>query len=82
MIDVRLKIFGPLRDIIPCDEISLQVPPPATGEAAFEALALDYPALRRWRPSVRLAVNCCYVPFETPLSQGDELGFIPPVSGG
>jgi molybdopterin converting factor small subunit len=29
-----------------------------------------------------LSVNRRYAPFETPLEDGDEVAFIPPVSGG
>jgi len=82
MISVRLRLFGPLKDIARVDEISLQVPPPYTGDSAFEVLARTFPDLRQWRPSIRLAVNLSYVPFDTPLKGGDEIGFIPPVSGG
>lgn len=82
MPDVEVKIFGPLRDIVGADRIALAVPPPGTGEKAFEALASRYPAVSPWKASVRLAVNLEYVPLETLLHVGDEVCFIPPVSGG
>jgi molybdopterin converting factor small subunit len=82
MISVRLRLFGPLRGIVRRDEISLRVPPPFSGHAAFETLSAEYPALRPWRSSVRLAVNLRYVSFEETLNEGDEISFIPPVSGG
>ncbi len=31
---------------------------------------------------LRVSVNARYVPFEAPLGEGDEVAFIPPVSGG
>jgi sulfur-carrier protein len=82
MIDVTLKIFGPLRDIVGRSELSFRVPPPYTGESAFEALASTYAGLRQWRSSVRLAVNLEYTNFDHMLRPGDEISFIPPVSGG
>jgi len=82
MIEVRYRVYGPLRDIVRCDELALQVPPPCTGEAAFDVLADAFPPIRAWRPSLRLAVNLCYVPFEVALNEGDEISFLPPVSGG
>ena len=82
MTRVRLRVFGPLKDIVRCEEMTLEIPPPGNGEAAFETLASSFPALRPWRASVRLAVNLCYVPFDAPLQGGDEISFIPPVSGG
>jgi molybdopterin synthase sulfur carrier subunit len=77
-----MKVFGPLKDILQKDEAQLAVPPPFTGEAAFDALASANPKLDSWRSSVRLAVNLEYAPFDHILKPGDEISFIPPVSGG
>ncbi len=82
MINVTLKLFGPLRDVMQRDELQLQVPPPYKGDTAFELLTLSNPLLLRWRPSVRLAVNMEYTSFDHVLKSGDEICFIPPVSGG
>ena len=82
MINVEMKFYGPVRDIIKQDEFEFQVPAPYTGESAFEALVSLHPELRRWRTSLKLAVNLEYVPFDHPLRAGDEVSFIPPVSGG
>jgi molybdopterin converting factor subunit 1 len=82
MITVRVMVFGPLRDILGEPDITLEVPAQCTGEEAFEALASQHPQLRAWRKSLRLAVNLEYVPFATRLNDGDEVGFLPPVSGG
>lgn len=82
MIEVRVKIFGPLRDIVPQDEVVLKVPPPYNGEAAFDALASHHPRVRAWKASVRLAVNLEYADMQHRLRDGDEVVFIPPVSGG
>ncbi len=34
------------------------------------------------RQSLRVSVNAAYVPWTTTLADGDEVAFIPPVSGG
>lgn len=34
------------------------------------------------RADLRVAINRAYAPFSAPLSDGDEVAFIPPVSGG
>ena len=77
-----MKFFGPVRDILACDELQWDVPAPGTGEAAFESLASVYPALKPWKQSLGFAVNLEYVPFTHSLRPGDEISFIPPVSGG
>ncbi len=82
MINVDVKFFGPLRDIVRSNEISLEVPPPHSGDSTFDALVVIYPELSKWRPSVRLAVNFEYVPFTHNIRAGDEVSLIPPVSGG
>jgi molybdopterin converting factor subunit 1 len=79
---VRVVLFGPVRDIVGCSELSLDVGEPFTGNAAFETLAGRYPALRSWKGSTRFAVNREYAPFEQTVRSGDEVSFIPPVSGG
>jgi len=82
MISVNVKFFGPLRDIVRRDEMNVELPPASTGAEAFEKLSEAFPELRKWRQSVRLAVNLEYVQFTHGLKAGDEMSFIPPVSGG
>ena len=82
MVRVTVKVFGPLKDILSVDELQLDVPAPHTGEAAFETLAAQHQRLREWKSSVRLAVNLEYTSLDHVFKDGDEIGFIPPVSGG
>ena len=82
MNSVNVKFFGPLRDITQQDQLTIGIPESATGEELFERLASQYPDLRKWKESVRLAVNLEYVKFSSELKSGDEISFIPPVSGG
>ena len=82
MISVSVKFFGPLRDIVSEDGLMLELPDACTGDAAFEKLVTMYPDLRQWKQSVRLAVNLEYTQFSRELHAGDDVGFIPPVSGG
>ncbi len=82
MIRIGVKFFGPLRDIVGVDETQMSVASPCTGEAAFEQLSAKHPAIKAWRSTVKVAVNLEYVEFHRVLHDGDELCFIPPVSGG
>ena len=79
---VKVLFFGPLRDIVGAEEFCLPLEDSATGQSAFEALTRKFPALTPWRASLRLAVNKQYTAFEHRLGAGDEICFIPPVSGG
>jgi molybdopterin synthase sulfur carrier subunit len=62
--------------------MDLDLPDRATAGAAWERLAASHPALVPRRGSLAAAVNRRYVAFDTPLAEGDEVVFIPPVSGG
>ena len=75
-------MFGPLRDIIHSDEVQLDIPNPHNGETVFTLLARNAPQLQQWKSSVRVAVNLEYASFDRELHSGDEVSFIPPVSGG
>lgn len=79
---VKALFFGPLRDIVGSEELILDPGEALTGQSAFESLAKRFPALCPWRQSLRLAINRQYAPFEQKLDPGDEICFIPPVSGG
>jgi molybdopterin converting factor small subunit len=48
----------------------------------WEQLVQDYPAMADYRPSLSCAVNAEYARFKTAISDGDEIAFLPPVSGG
>ncbi len=82
MISVSVKFFGPLRDIVRDDDLKLELPDACTGEVVFERLASSYPDLHKWKQSIRLAVNLEYAQLSRSLRTGDEVSFIPPVSGG
>ena len=79
---IHIVAFGPVRDIVGISDIALELEEPCTGAVAFEALAARYPDLEPWKESVRLAVNRAYAPFDQTLNAGDEVSFLPPVSGG
>jgi len=63
-------------------ETTLPVPLAITVAEVLELLICQYPQLARWRTVTRFAVNEQFVPAATALQPGDELAFIPPVSGG
>jgi len=62
--------------------MELELPGSCTGEAIFEEIVSVYPDLRKWKHSVRLAVNLEYAQLSHVIHAGDDVAFIPPVSGG
>lgn len=79
---VRVRLFASLRESLGRDHVELDLPEGATAEDAWERLVSQCPALVARRRSLSAAVNRRYLPFDAPLSAGDEIVFIPPVSGG
>lgn len=79
---VRVRLFASLREAVGRSEVELDLPDGATAEAAWARLAGEHPGLAARRARLTAAVNRSYAPFDTPLRDGDELVFVPPVSGG
>lgn len=79
---VTVRLFARLKELTGAAEIPRQLPDGSTAEDAWNALARDFPELARYSTSVSCAVNESYARFTTPLSEGDEVAFLPPVSGG
>jgi molybdopterin converting factor small subunit len=48
----------------------------------WEKLAGEFPALEQYAPIISCAVNEEYAKFDARLHDGDEVAFLPPVSGG
>ncbi len=77
-----MRLFAWLREAAGCGEAELSLPEGATAEQAWRELASAHPALAGRRPGLLAAVNRSYASFDTALAEGDEVVFIPPVSGG
>ena len=82
MMRIRVRLFAFLREAAGRGEAELRLPPGATAEQAWQELAAEHPALAPSRPGLMASVNRRYATFETVLAEGDEVVFIPPVSGG
>lgn len=81
-INVRVLFFASLADLMGGRRRNLDLPAGATIADALRDLAKDAPDLVARAPHVSFAVNEAFVSVDTPLSDGDELALIPPVSGG
>lgn len=81
---VRVKVlfFGQLKDIVGRSEDSLEVPEAAQLGEIFGRYAEQYPKLADLRRSIVLARNQQFASPETLVAEGDEIAFLPPVSGG
>jgi molybdopterin converting factor subunit 1 len=79
---VNVRLFAGLHDLLGKRDVSVELADGATVAQLQEQLGREYPAVVPFLPTLVCAVDEEYVPAEHRLSDGDEVAFIPPVSGG
>ena len=79
---VTIKLFGRLHDLAGAAELERQLPEEASAADVWDLLAREFPGLEPYRRSVSVAVNVAFARMTTRLAPGDEVAFLPPVSGG
>lgn len=79
---VKVRLFAMLRQQAGWRERDIELPDAATVADAWTLIAKEAPAIAPQRDHVRFALNREYATADQPLSDGDELAFIPPVAGG
>ena len=79
---VSVRLFARLRDIAGTGELTREAATGATVGAVWAALVADYPELSPYEKSISCAVNADYSRFTATVAEGDEVAFLPPVSGG
>ncbi|MEY4673662.1 MAG: hypothetical protein RL148_1446 [Planctomycetota bacterium] len=80
MVRVTLRCFASVREALGQDVVHLTVPRGTTVAGLREMLGQDHPALLRL--ALAWAVNQGYADGTRELADGDEVAFIPPISGG
>lgn len=79
---VTIRLFARLRDLAGSGELVREVPAPATVQDVWRSLTLEVPALSEYERTMSVAVNADYSRMSAPVHEGDEIAFLPPVSGG
>jgi MoaE-MoaD fusion protein len=79
---VRVLFFGMLKEIVGRASDEAEFLPGADLRAVFERYAALYGRLHELAPSIVVARNQEFAPLSTVLAEGDEIAFLPPVSGG
>jgi len=81
-IRVKVLFFGRLKELAGHAEDSLEFTGATTLEQLFALYASRHPELAKYRSSVVASRNQEFAAWDTPLRSGDEVAFLPPVSGG
>lgn len=76
-----MRFFALYRERAGTSQVEMELPDGATAKELLTRLRRAYTSLPL-TDSVLIAVNSEYVRPEAPLHEGDEVVFVPPVSGG
>ena len=79
---VTVQVFARLREIAGRSDWHCDVPAGATIADVWQAAVVDHPALAPFERSVSCARNAEFARRTTAVADGDEIAFLPPVSGG
>jgi molybdopterin synthase catalytic subunit len=79
---VRVLFFGRLKEIVGRAEDQAEMVEGARVEDLFARYGGEFPKLAEFRPSVVASVNQEFAAWHLQLHPGDEVAFLPPVSGG
>jgi molybdopterin synthase sulfur carrier subunit len=79
---VTIRLFARLRELVGAGELQREAHDAATVGDVWTALARDYPAIAPYAESMSCAVNAEYARMSARIKDGDEVAFLPPVSGG
>lgn len=79
---VTIRLFARLRDLAGAGELVREVPEQATVQTVWNTLTSEMPSLVEYERTMSVAVNAEYSRMAAAVHDGDEVAFLPPVSGG
>ncbi len=82
IVRVKVLFFGMLKDIVGRAEDHIEVADDARLESVFARYARQFPRLTDLEASIVLACNQEFCDRSAAIREGDEIAFLPPVSGG
>lgn len=75
---IKIKLFGSIRETLQLDSTQIQAEGISSVRDVWQAIASDQPV----DDNLYCSVNHHHSSFETAVSDGDEVAFFPPVTGG
>lgn len=79
---VTVSFFARLRELAGCNTWECDIHAGATVEDVWRAAAEQFPAITVLAGRLSCAVNADFSRMETAVQEGDDVAFLPPVSGG
>jgi molybdopterin converting factor subunit 1 len=82
MSGVKVLLFGAAADLAGKREIEVPLGGESSLDELWEKVVGEYPRLSPMRETLAFAVNGEYAERDAEVTPGDEVAFLPPVSGG
>ena len=79
---VTVRLFARLKELAGTDSMTVEVAEPATVAEVWQAATSAVPALVPHSRALSCAVNATFARMSQRISDGDDVAFLPPVSGG
>jgi molybdopterin converting factor subunit 1 len=79
---VTIRLFAQLRDLTGHGAWDADVPPGASVGDVWREFASQHPSIVPFERTVSCAVNASFARMTARVADGDEIAFLPPVSGG
>ena len=79
---IRVLFFGAVKELVGRSSDTIDLPTGARVHDLLAQYAGEFPRFEALRPSLAISVNQEYSPLDRTLVAGDEVGVLPPVSGG
>ena len=79
---VTVKLFARMRELVGSNTLERDLEDDATVADLIQLLQTEFPRFERAAPRTIISINKEFADPEAPLSDGDEVAFFPPVSGG
>lgn len=79
---VTVRLFARLRELAGAELLVVDVAEPATAKSVWQSVATAKPALLPFASAVSCAINANFSRMSQPIAEGDDVAFLPPVSGG
>ncbi|MFQ5459675.1 MAG: MoaD/ThiS family protein [Anaerolineae bacterium] len=77
---VTVRLFAAFSEAVGATRLAVSVADGTTVGKLWDRLVSEHPDLRRYPPSA--AVNATFAQRDTVVTDGDDVAFLPPVSGG
>ena len=79
---VNVRLFARLRDLAGASDVACDVAPGATVADVWTTLVGRHPALEPFGRAISCAQNAEFARMTADVRDGDDIAFLPPVSGG